>query len=86
MDLPKGLGLFVASYIVPIAVIVPVQVFYHFYTQEYLRPKNYSSMFNFGISTLSLAFICLNPFFEELIVRAYAMSEIIGIGRSRWAA
>jgi len=34
----------------------------------------------FGISGLSIAFVCLNPFFEELIVRGYLMSEILELG------
>jgi membrane protease YdiL (CAAX protease family) len=40
-------------------------------------------MFGFGISSLSIAFICLNPFFEELIVGAYTMSEVMNLGGTR---
>jgi len=33
-----------------------------------------------GVSALSIAFVCLNPFFEELIVRGYLMTEIVELG------
>ena len=35
-----------------------------------------------GISGLSITFIFLNPFFEELIVRGYLMTEIVELGGS----
>ena len=35
-----------------------------------------------GISGLSIALVCLNPFFEEFIVRGYLMSEIFDLGGS----
>ena len=40
-------------------------------------------MLGLGISALSIAFVLINPFFEELIVRAYPMSEIMDLGGSR---
>lgn len=43
-------------------------------------------MLGFKISFLSIAFTCLNPFFEELIVRAYTMSEVISLGGGRTLA
>ena len=33
-------------------------------------------LFGGGISVVTIVFLCLNPFFEELIVRAYLMTEI----------
>lgn len=49
-------------------------------------PKSLDAIFGFGISFLSVAFSCVNPFFEELIVRGYTMSEIMGAGGSAWVA
>ena len=36
--------------------------------------------------SVSASFMCVNPFFEELIVRAYTMSEVIDLGGSRTLA
>ncbi len=33
-------------------------------------------LFGGGISIATLLFVCLNPFFEELIVRAYVITEV----------
>jgi membrane protease YdiL (CAAX protease family) len=33
-------------------------------------------LFSGGVSFMTIAFSCLNPFFEELIVRAYVMTEL----------
>ena len=43
-------------------------------------PKDLHPLFGFGVSLLSIAFTCVNPFFEELIVRGYTMSEIRSAG------
>ena len=47
---------------------------YHFFSPDA------HTLLGFGISTLSLVFVCLNPFFEELIVRAYTMTEVLDLG------
>ncbi len=39
-----------------------------------------------GWSIAAVAFVCLNPVFEELIVRAYLMTEIVALGGSRGLA
>ncbi len=64
---------------------IPVQLLYRSYSGHFIEPKSYSG-FGFGISALSVTFILLNPFFEELIVRAYTMSEMIRLGGSGWLA
>ena len=85
-DILRGLGLFVAGTIVAAFVAVPVQHFYRSWTGHWLIPKDLHPILGFGISMLSLAFACLNPFFEELIVRAYAMSELVSAGFSQGVA
>jgi hypothetical protein len=47
-----------------------------------MTTKSLHGMLGVGISGLSIAFICLNPFFEELIVRGYLMTEIVELGGS----
>ena len=71
------------------ATISPVLVFQAAYRSSaghYLHAKSLESMLGFGISLLSIAFVLLNPFFEELIVRAYTMSEVMDLGGSRLLA
>jgi hypothetical protein len=63
--------------------VIPIQYFYRAYSGHFLAPNSLHSIFGFGISFLSIAFICLNPFFEEPIVRAYTMSEVMSLGGSR---
>ena len=43
-------------------------------------------MLGFGISALSIAYACLNPFCEELIVRAYTITEVLSLGGTRTLA
>jgi len=79
-DAPRALGLLITALIVPVFASAPVQYIYWAYSGHSLTPKSLHSMFGFGISFLSIAFVCLNPFFEELIVRGYTMSEIMSVG------
>jgi len=85
-DIPRGLGLLVAANLTMYIVFIPIQYTYRAYAGHFLAPKSLSSIFGFGVSSLSIAFICLNPFFEELIVRAYTISEVINLGGSRTVA
>jgi membrane protease YdiL (CAAX protease family) len=83
VDIPRGLGLIVVAYIGTLVFLAPFQYAYRTYFGHVLAPKPLDSMFGFGVSALSIAFICLNPFFEELIVRAYTATEVMNLGGSR---
>lgn len=85
-DVPRALGLLIAASVATYLLLVPVQYSYRAYSGHFLAPKSFTSMFGFGISSLSIAFICLNPFFEELIVRAYTISEVMNLGGNRGLA
>jgi membrane protease YdiL (CAAX protease family) len=78
-DIPSGVGLLLGSLLAAYTILIPIQVLMHAYSGHYLRPKSLHGFFGFGISGLSIAFVCLNPFFEELIVRGYLMTEIIDL-------
>jgi membrane protease YdiL (CAAX protease family) len=80
MDLPRAVGLVFGSTLASYFVWIPFEVAYRSYFGHYLVPKSMHGFFGFGISALSIAFVCLNPFFEELIVRGYLMSEIFDLG------
>jgi membrane protease YdiL (CAAX protease family) len=80
LDIPRGLTLVFGSVIAQYLIWVPVQISYHFYFGRYLAPRSMHGLLGFGISGISIAFVCLNPIFEELIVRGYLMSEIVDLG------
>ena len=64
------------------AIFLPIQLIVHAATGHYLIPKSMHGILGVGISALSIAFVCLNPFFEELIVRGYLMTELFELGGS----
>jgi membrane protease YdiL (CAAX protease family) len=80
LDIPRSFSLVFGSGIASYLIYIPVQLVYRSYSGHYLIPKSMHGIFGFGISAFSIAFICLNPFFEELIVRGFLMSEIFALG------
>ena len=85
-DIPRALGLFSLTTISTWVVYFPVQFAYRASSGHFLTQKSLDWMFGFGISILSILFVCLNPFFEELIVRAYTISEVMNLGATRTLA
>jgi membrane protease YdiL (CAAX protease family) len=85
-DFARGVALLLGAFAATLAIWIPGQLLYRAYSGQFLTPKSLTSMFGFGVSALSITFICLNPFFEELVVRAYTMSEIMSLGGSRAVA
>ena len=55
------------------------QAFYHNATGHYLTPRTTHGIIGTGISALSVIFVVINPVFEEMIVRAYTMTETIAL-------
>jgi len=85
-DVPRAVGLLITAMVGSYLFLLPIQYSYRAYYGHFLAPKSLHSLFGFGLSWLSIAFVCLNPFFEELIVRAYTMSEVMSLGGSRGLA
>ncbi|HEY6369055.1 MAG TPA: hypothetical protein VIX37_00615 [Candidatus Sulfotelmatobacter sp.] len=81
MDGPRALILTFGATAATYAVFMPVQICVHAYAGHYLSTTSMHGMLGVGISGLSIAFIGLNPFFGELIVRGYLMTEVVD-----WAA
>ena len=79
-----GIGLIISCSVIVVVIYYPFQLLYRQLTGHFLIPEHIH--FGFGISVVSVAFACLNPFFEELIVRAYVMSEVTNLGGARWLA
>lgn len=83
MDLPHAIGLFVGVWLLSTEVMLMFQAFYHGYSGgHYLPVRSTQGVLGGGISALSVIFVLVNPFFEELIVRGYTMTEVIGLGGS----
>jgi membrane protease YdiL (CAAX protease family) len=86
LDILRALGLYITAIAIAVCILLPFQYICRAYTGHFLSAKPLHPLFGFGITFLSVAFTFLNPFFEELIVRAYTMSEVINLGGSRTLA
>ena len=83
-DLLTGLALFCVAVTCAYAIAVPVQYLYRAYSGEFLI---YTPVrFGLGLLYALTAIICVNPFFEELTIRAYAMTVIMRLGYRPWHA
>jgi membrane protease YdiL (CAAX protease family) len=85
-DLYRAFGVGLLAVAAGYILVLPIQIAALVYAGHYLHPKSVASMLGLGLSFLSLVFILVNPFFEEMIVRAYTMSEIMSLGGSRTLA
>jgi membrane protease YdiL (CAAX protease family) len=85
-DLLRAIGLFLSATAATWIVYIPVQYLYRAYSGEFLIQKSLNSTLAFGVSALSITVVCVNPFFEELIVRAYTISELIDLGANQAVA
>jgi membrane protease YdiL (CAAX protease family) len=85
-DMRRAVGLFVASTMAIWVAYIPAQYIYRVYSGAFLKQKSLNSTLAFGITALPILFVCINPFFEELIVRAYTISELTNLGTRRTLA
>lgn len=85
-DIPRAVGLFLLVMTVRWFVWYQGQYLYRAYSGHFLTQRSLHSMFAFGISALSIMYACLNPLFEELIVRGYTISEVVNLTGSRTLA
>lgn len=63
-----------------------VQYVHVFWTGTWLHPKSLKGLLAVGVTVPSVVFMLVNPFFEELIARAYVMTEIGELTKSRTLA
>lgn len=85
-DVVKAIGLFLLVTVARWFFYYSVQLPYSAYSGHYLVGRSLQSVqsvLGLRLSFLWVAYACLNPFCEELIVRAYTMSEILNLGGSR---
>lgn len=85
-DILPGFGVLLVSLLATVPPAVVFQSAYRSFTGHHLQPRDLRQILGLSISAVSIAFVLVNPFFEELIVRAYTMSEVIDLGGSRLLA
>jgi len=79
----RGIVLVIVSLLATIPPAIVFQSVYRAFSGHYLAANDLRQLLGFGVSVFSIAFVVVNPFFEELIVRAYTMSEVMDLGGSR---
>lgn len=81
-DLPKALGLVLASFTAIWVMTVTARYVYFLITLTSLHDDGPRSNFSDASIWLMLPFFIINPFFEEILVRGYLMTEFISIRKS----
>lgn len=85
-DLLRSVVLLVAASLLYVVTYYVIQIMALQFTGHWLQPRDLSRLFTGGASVLAILFMIVNGFFEELIVRAYLMTEVIALGSTRTAA
>lgn len=81
-DLPKALGLAVAAVVVMCITGFVVSYGWLVITLHFPQWPDTRTMFSTSSVWLFLPFLLLNPFFEEILVRGYLMTELIDLRKS----
>jgi membrane protease YdiL (CAAX protease family) len=81
-DLPKAFGLAAAALIVMWIMTLGVNYIWFFITLRIPQWPETRAMFSATSLWLVLPFLLLNPFFEEMLVRGYLMTELIALRKS----
>jgi membrane protease YdiL (CAAX protease family) len=79
---PKSLGLLLAAFATMWAMTVAIPYIYFLVTLRTLSSIAPASQFSTSAIWLMLPFLLLNPFFEEILVRGYLMTELIDLRKS----
>jgi membrane protease YdiL (CAAX protease family) len=81
IDLPKGASLFAIAF-----ACYWLSYSLHVFGHASLYSPRSAGMFAATSFWVLIPFLCLNPFFEEILVRGYLMTEIIELRSSKLAA
>ena len=82
-DVMPGIALAVVCLPLALFTTSAFQVIYRTFTGHFLPYRSAHGMLGAGVSVLSIILVLLNPFFEELIVRGYTMTEVAGVTGSQ---
>ena len=77
MDIPVSLLLLVVSYVAfYICYVAIFSGYYSIFGRALTQPASTQTYLDSGIAVGTILFVILNPFYEELIARAYVISEV----------
>jgi CAAX protease family protein len=85
-DLLKGFGLFILSLMASYFFYWRAQSAYYFWTRAHFHFRDSNAMFAGASITLLFVYGFAASWFEELLVRGYLMTELIGISCPVWLA
>lgn len=85
-DLPVGLGIVAAQWVGYVLVYNVVYRAHEFWTGTHLQIRNPHDIFGNPSVFLWVPYLVAAPIFEETIVRAYLMTELIGLSWPVWLA
>jgi membrane protease YdiL (CAAX protease family) len=84
LDLPVSFGLLVAQWVVFLLVYIVVYRVYEFVTGTTLHLRDPHTIFSNPTIFLWVPYLIAAPLFEETIVRAYLMTELMGLSLPVW--
>lgn len=82
-DVPVSLAIAIAGYLTFYVLYLAIYYGYPLITHKELVDRNALNLLSGGITAWAIALVLLNPFYEELIVRAYFISEVQFLTGSR---
>jgi membrane protease YdiL (CAAX protease family) len=82
-DLPRSIGVLLLAYLAYIAVYYCIYIGYLVAARPFVLQKPPLVL---GVSLISVLFMFINPFFEELIVRAFFITELTALTGKAWIA
>jgi membrane protease YdiL (CAAX protease family) len=83
LDLLRGAGLAVGSWIFSILVSASISLIY-FWSGSQARYRDPQKLFGGVLPVLMVVYTMAAPFFEEILVRGYLMTELIGLSWPVW--
>ena len=86
LDVPKGIGLCILSYLTFMVTSVTIQFFHFKWTGSYLEFRNPRVIFAGALTVFVVIYNLAAPVFEETLVRGYLMTELIGLSWPVWLA
>lgn len=85
-DLPKGVGLFLLSYLGSYFAYWCAQSAFYFWNQRYFSFRDSTQLYSGASGFLIFIYYVAAPLFEETLVRGYLMTELIGVACPVWIA
>jgi len=86
LDALSGLALYLVSFVTYYVCATVFQFGYYFWNQEYFQYRNTDAMVLGASMVLMTGYTVAAPFFEEILVRGYLMTELTQLSWPTWLA